>query len=114
MSGIGISFGLDRLFLVVKELDLFTKLLNKSIKVLILKGMAISMQTRNFYSARFSSDFDLFISKTDLLKSIKILKKNGYSINNKYFHTKSSSIFKKSALNLNLSICSSRHKGFPL
>ena len=36
MSGIGISFGLDRLFLVVKELDLFPKLLNKSLKVLIL------------------------------------------------------------------------------
>ena len=36
MSGIGISFGLDRLFLIVEELNLFPETPINSVKVLIL------------------------------------------------------------------------------
>ena len=36
MSGIGISFGLDRLFLIIEELNLFPKIPINSVKVLIL------------------------------------------------------------------------------
>ena len=36
MSGIGISFGLDRLFLIIEELDLFPETPINSVKVLIL------------------------------------------------------------------------------
>ena len=36
MSGIGISFGLDRLFLVIDELKLFPAIPYNSVKILIL------------------------------------------------------------------------------
>ena len=36
MSGIGISFGLDRLFLIIEELNLFPEIPINSVKVLIL------------------------------------------------------------------------------
>lgn len=67
---------------------------NHGINFLVLKGIAISIQTKGFYSARISGDLDLFINKKDLLKSIQILEKSGYTIQHEYFNKKTNIIFK--------------------
>ena len=36
MSGVGISFGLDRIYLVLEELNLFPKTVNKNVEVLFI------------------------------------------------------------------------------
>ena len=66
---------------------------NHGIKFLVLKGAAISIQTKGFYSGRISSDLDLFINKKDLLNSIKILEKYGYKTQHVYFNKKTNVIF---------------------
>ena len=62
MSGIGISFGLDRLFLVIDELKLFPTISYNSVKVLLLNfGASFSydlIEIANFLrSNKFNADF---------------------------------------------------------
>ena len=80
MSGIGISFGLDRLFLVIDELKLFPTISNNSVRVLILNfGTSLSydlIEIANFL--RFNKvSAEFYPDSISLKKQLNYANKNG-------------------------------------
>ena len=74
VSGVGISFGLDRIYLVLEELDLFPKSLEKSLDVLCLnfgekEALASLKLTNELRKAGIKSD--VYPSNTKIQKQFK-------------------------------------------
>jgi histidyl-tRNA synthetase len=74
VSGVGISFGLDRIYLVLEELNLFPKSLEKSLDVLCLnfgdkEALASLKLTNELRKAGIKSD--VYPSKTKIQKQFK-------------------------------------------
>ncbi len=80
MSGIGISFGLDRLFLVINELKLFPATSYNSVKVLILNfGVSFSydlIELANFLRSN-NVNAEFYPDSISLKKQLNYANKNG-------------------------------------
>ena len=80
MSGIGISFGLDRLFLVIDELKLFPKISYNSVKILILNfGASFSydlIEIANFLRLN-KVNAEFYPDSISLKKQLNYANKNG-------------------------------------
>ena len=80
MSGIGISFGLDRLFLVIDELKLFPKISYNSVKVLLLNfGASFSydlIEIANFLRLN-KVNAEFYPDSISLKKQLNYANKNG-------------------------------------
>ncbi len=77
-----------------------------NINVIVIKGIALSLLTKNNYTSRISSDLDLFINSNDLYESIEILQNHGYKISHRFLVPRSTNlkrkIFKQFAYEINL------------
>ena len=73
--------------LLAKETLKITKLLSlNNIKFLVIKGVALSLQTTNKIHMRGGGDLDIFISEKEIFKILYLLKENGYIIMDKTFN----------------------------
>ena len=94
---------LKNLIQIQKILKVFEE---NNINVIVIKGITLSLLTKNNYTSRISSDLDLFISSNDLFDSIEILQNHGYKISHRFLIPKSTNlkrkIFKQFAYEINL------------
>ncbi len=88
----------EKLFLINLKKQIYVKDLleifqKNEVELILLKGIAISLQSKGSYTSRISGDLDLFIKKEDLMKSLKIMRESDYIIKHNYFPKKINKYF---------------------